>query len=587
MSAVNLDRLGKFLQVAQSLGEAIPGGSVIRAVAGVSLVLVRSVEAARVNKEQCLEILTRVAGQILIIEEELAHDTVLPESVEERLRDYCTVLEDVAKTVEVLGKIGVKKGCLSTVSVSEKTQSCLMKIDEAYRNFMFRSALTTLRLLSYQSSTRSPTCDCDSVQSPFYQSDSEEIIRIACRHIHLTGQEISRSSHTGYILRLYNGHLESPGEKVRRVLIRKYEMLEDRSQGEFEREVMLRREILHPNIARLIGYSVVTSRTKMIVLDAGVIPAFDYLRSLSQGDYFYEWLRLTSELANAYEFLHDHGASWRGGVTDLVLTKQDNHIRIGGSGYIDSDLDASSHRLYSASRTMNEGTNDYQFSYKGFKEILKWLRPGFSRVQEWRVDRTIAKTKLLLREFLNWTPIRFFEEYLENSVNFSVGDIGWVEAGPGINGEPYVWHQARFAHRLPSVGEWWQSGYLIPVHETLEKMIQGEFIDGFWRWRLEFPSNATLTVGSIASHSSSKDLDAAFVASAIVTYPEYTVLSPMHLEFLREIESHGCLPCAGLTSQDDDASEDKDLETCEQPPSVLSRAVRCLKRNRSNRGKKI
>ncbi|KZT40271.1 hypothetical protein SISSUDRAFT_532010 [Sistotremastrum suecicum HHB10207 ss-3] len=300
MAAIALDHLIKSLEIAHGLGEAIPGGSIVKAVAAVGLVIVKAAEAVRVNKEQCLEIAQRVAEHIFTIKEGL-DDGGLPMGFEERLQDYCSVLEDIARTIERVGKIGWMKRSFKHATVAEETQKCLKKLDDAYKNIMLRSSLTTMSLVNRNLTAN--MISYDTANLPTGPSESDELPRIPSRHIHFSGTEISRSSRAGYILGLYDGHLEVSGAQRRKVLIRKYEMMADGSQAGFERELLVRRDMLHPNVTRLLGYSVVSQRTKMIIVEAGTTPATSYLSSLPPLDHFFESWRLMNELAPMNSFM--------------------------------------------------------------------------------------------------------------------------------------------------------------------------------------------------------------------------------------------------------------------------------------------
>ncbi|KZT32482.1 hypothetical protein SISSUDRAFT_536128 [Sistotremastrum suecicum HHB10207 ss-3] len=76
--------------------------------------------------------------------------------------------------------------------------------------------------------------------------------------------------------------------KRRAVILRRFEMNpevedEDRGLEEFKRELKLRGDLLNRHLARVLGVaSSNTGRTKMIVVEAGTIPAYDHLQNLIQ-----------------------------------------------------------------------------------------------------------------------------------------------------------------------------------------------------------------------------------------------------------------------------------------------------------------
>ncbi|KZS87036.1 hypothetical protein SISNIDRAFT_322856 [Sistotremastrum niveocremeum HHB9708] len=66
-SADTTSNLLKGLKIVQSLSEAVPHGGILKAVAGVGITILETVERARVNREECFDIARRAAEHISVL----------------------------------------------------------------------------------------------------------------------------------------------------------------------------------------------------------------------------------------------------------------------------------------------------------------------------------------------------------------------------------------------------------------------------------------------------------------------------------------------------------------------------------------
>ncbi|KZT32694.1 hypothetical protein SISSUDRAFT_520751 [Sistotremastrum suecicum HHB10207 ss-3] len=189
---------------------------------------------------------------------------------------------------------------------------------------MIRSSVAVdSRLTSIENGMRSLALG-PATQTPRGFDEPDEVPRIPMQQIEF-GEEISRREKKTHILRVEHAEIVDLMGTRRSVVLRRFQIkpeVADEDQGfeEFRREVDFRADLLNRHFARMLGVaSSSTGRTKMIVMAAGTIPAYDYLQSLSGVDYFLEEMRIMCEFVAGYRFLREHRGSWRGGVSVLTI----------------------------------------------------------------------------------------------------------------------------------------------------------------------------------------------------------------------------------------------------------------------------
>ncbi|KZT32480.1 hypothetical protein SISSUDRAFT_535196 [Sistotremastrum suecicum HHB10207 ss-3] len=130
------------LKVVQSIGEAVPHGGILKAVAGVGIMILETADRVRQNKEECADIARRAAEHISVLKR-LDDDEDLSDDLFERLGRYHRVLEEVLKKVERLGTESSWKRTLRSSSVQDETKDCLNRLNEAYQMYIFESSIST------------------------------------------------------------------------------------------------------------------------------------------------------------------------------------------------------------------------------------------------------------------------------------------------------------------------------------------------------------------------------------------------------------------------------------------------------------
>ncbi|KZS87037.1 hypothetical protein SISNIDRAFT_461262 [Sistotremastrum niveocremeum HHB9708] len=334
------------LRILQSLGEAIPhAGGIIRAIAGIGIVILETADRVRVNREECKDIARRVAEHIEVLRVLGVNedgDLDLADDVKLRLQNYLTVLKNVSKTVERLGtdsssnRLGLPKS-----SVQEETKDCINKLNEAYQLYIFQFSISAdtklstlincMRALSLQLDTHSQTQSLVYTPHDPDANQPDAIRRIPSTNLTITSS-LSRIQKKEYILYIESGYLlDRFGERTA-VIARKFMSLptcttndggggnkrkgkqkavdedvdEMRGWKAFDAEIELRRNLLNIHFARLLGISLPSSRTKIIILSAstgtgaaagqGAVIAYDYLRGLPGLEYLHEHIRIVRPL---------------------------------------------------------------------------------------------------------------------------------------------------------------------------------------------------------------------------------------------------------------------------------------------------
>ncbi|KZT32475.1 hypothetical protein SISSUDRAFT_1055051 [Sistotremastrum suecicum HHB10207 ss-3] len=281
------------LKIVQSLGEAVPHGGILKAVAGIGITILETAERVRQNKEECADIARRAAEDIGVLKR-LDEDQELSEDLIERLERYRKVLEVVLKKVERLGDESGWKRTMRASSVQEETKECLDRLNEAFRMYMFQFSLAAdTKLTRILNRMEVMSLSADSTL-PANQDEPDEIRRIPTEDITFL-EEISCRPKRGYTIRFSKARMVDRAGHQRAVIVKKFQTMDAREDGArdaFDSEIELRRDLLHASFARMLGVSIASRRTKMIVIEAGTIIAYDYLQTLSGLDYLLEHTRI-------------------------------------------------------------------------------------------------------------------------------------------------------------------------------------------------------------------------------------------------------------------------------------------------------
>ncbi|KZS89360.1 hypothetical protein SISNIDRAFT_489320 [Sistotremastrum niveocremeum HHB9708] len=137
----------KGLQILRSVGEAIPAGGILKAVAGIGIVVLETAETIRANKKECSDIAKRAAQDILMLTSQLTSnsdkDAPLSDDLRDRLEGYLQVLQEVSLTVTRLSTESRLKRTLRSASIQEDAKDCLNKLNEAYQAYVLQFSIAT------------------------------------------------------------------------------------------------------------------------------------------------------------------------------------------------------------------------------------------------------------------------------------------------------------------------------------------------------------------------------------------------------------------------------------------------------------
>ncbi|KZT32824.1 hypothetical protein SISSUDRAFT_1123212 [Sistotremastrum suecicum HHB10207 ss-3] len=244
LSADTSANLLRSLKIVQSLGEAVPHGGVLKAIAGIGITILETAERLRLNKEECANIARRAAEHISVLRR-LDEDEELSQDLRERLERYHRILRDVLRTVERLGSRSKSTSMFRATSVHEETKDCLDKLNEAYQMYIFESSIAANhRLTTLVNGMQSLSLRMD-LQSSSRQGETDQI---PLRQVEF-GEEIAQVDKRDYVLRVEHGQMLDFTGRSKAVILRRFEVKpevedEDRILDEFKKEVELRGDLL-------------------------------------------------------------------------------------------------------------------------------------------------------------------------------------------------------------------------------------------------------------------------------------------------------------------------------------------------------
>ncbi|KZS87054.1 hypothetical protein SISNIDRAFT_491403 [Sistotremastrum niveocremeum HHB9708] len=525
----------KGLKILQSLGEAIPhGGGIIKAIAGIGITVLETVERVRVNREDCQDIAERVSRQILMLNShiDLPSHGMISEDLQRRLEAYLEVLQDVVGSVERLVSQSTSRQIYRTGSIQDQTKDCLEKLDDAYRIFMaslhtIRSSLAVdSRLTNIENGMRSLSLR-PAPQTPRGLDEPDEVPSIPIHQIEF-GEEISQHEKKTHILRVEHGEIVDSMGHRRAVILRRFEAtsgIEDEGQGfdEFKSEVDLRGDLLNRHFARMLGVaSSSTGRTKMIVIEAGwstgstkkpkltaaegTITAYDYLQSLSGVEYLLEHSRVMCGFVAGYKFLREHGGSWTGRYREILLSAQDKRLCMGGLGRLDGRWEDSGWRMNQAFFRLRDGDDTIGGGNASFEESAH----EFERMRESATKWSEEKTRENARDLFYWlwwwwSGSSEFELGTENSP--SIGEIGWIDGK--------VWHPICLVHHFP-LAQPPQYGVAASRWRDGEwETIVGTQIAEYTRWPIDVSPGETVYLRTFVRWDRTNDITTFFYGSAL------------------------------------------------------------------------
>ncbi|KZS93979.1 hypothetical protein SISNIDRAFT_465564 [Sistotremastrum niveocremeum HHB9708] len=528
------------LKALQSAGEAIPApaGGIVKCVAGVGITLIETAERVRVNKEECSDIARRAAEQILVLKSWLDHEEGLEEplsdDLRERLERYLEVLTGVSTTVERLGNELGRKRIFKTASIQDETKDCLNRLNEAYQMYMFQFSLAADTKLTGILNRMQVMSLSANATLPANQDEPDEIRRIPTEDITFL-EEISCRSKRGYTIRFGKARMIDWAGHKRAVIVKKFQTMdacEDRARNAFNSEIELRRDLLHPLFARMLGVSIASRRTKMIVIEAGLeltmtkdsIVAFEYFQSLPGLKYFLEHSRiwtctqgLRKDGRQDINFFGNSGGPGEEGQAasdafkqyqDVLLSARDKRLCLGGLGRMDSRWEDSGWRMNEAfwrEEQLREGRDGNWGATRSFEFYADEFERMRKAVTRWNEEKTKENARDLLDWLRWWSDSSEFEYKTENSR--SVGEIGWKEGKD--------WHLIPLLHQFPLAEP---PEYFITASRSRDgerETIVGTRISGYTRWSIHVSPGEEIYLRTFIRSLRTEDIADFFLGSAL------------------------------------------------------------------------
>ncbi|KZS90389.1 hypothetical protein SISNIDRAFT_178940 [Sistotremastrum niveocremeum HHB9708] len=402
------------------------------------------------------------------------------------------------------------KHTVKAASVQEETKACLGSLGTAYQTYMFKSAIATENYLTDISKAMTKSMMSSQLRVDPDSREPDQVPRLAVQSIRFT-KEINRTVKRGYILREHQGELVDLVGPRRAVIVRKFEMTEDCEQTrvDFTEELELRRNMLHESIARLIGFSVASDRTRMIVVETGTIVAYAYLQSLPIDVRLYECIRIMNECSAGYMFLYDHKVSWKSRLNNVVLDARDKQLRIGALGEFDSYWNDSNQRMESVTTQLVAGRDGIWSGIWSFQQCVQQCASQLHLLNKWKSEKTPSARRALLG-VIWWRSVgeRFGSETVEKEA-IAIGDIGWFD-GP----DNTVWRRASVATEIPLSS--FPSYHIIAQRLRADDcdFITGVQIGRFIRWSFDYLPGETVTIQTQLRRCTTPDFEAFFLRSA-------------------------------------------------------------------------
>ncbi|KZS87046.1 hypothetical protein SISNIDRAFT_471277 [Sistotremastrum niveocremeum HHB9708] len=520
------------LKIVQSLGEAVPHGGILKAVAGIGITILETADQVRQNKEECADIARRAAEHISVLnrideEEELSDDLV------ERLG------QEVLKKVERLGTESSWKRTLRSSSVQDETKDCLNRLNEAYQMYIFEASVATdnklttlvrgMNALSLRLQVSPRTGEADEI--PLNQLNF--------------GQEIQLVDKKTYFLRVEHGQMTDIVGRPRRVILRRFEAKpdvedDDRRLEEFRREVGVRHDLLHQHFARMLGIaSSKTGRTKMIVIEGGrsnnfierpevevsrkapsphtitfevcpVLSIFWSIPELCVNSWYGKFSGLSTQ-----RLMDDRQDTDFFGNTEALGEEgaQDKRLCMGGLGRLDGRWEDSGWRMEEAFgralmkeqlRDGDDGAGAGSLSFEEYADEFEQMRKS---VTKWNEEKTAENARDLWDWLKWWSRSSETEPGIENSP--TVGEIGWIDGNR--------WHPIPLDHLTPPAQPY---GYAI----TADRWRDGEWetiVGTAWpnerhkRWSIDVSPGETIHLGTYVRSDRTTRIADFFYGSAL------------------------------------------------------------------------
>ncbi|KZS86582.1 hypothetical protein SISNIDRAFT_491818 [Sistotremastrum niveocremeum HHB9708] len=438
------------------------------------------------------------------------------------------------KKVEQLGTESSWKRTLRASSVQEETKECLDRLNEAFRMYMLQFSLAAdTKLTKLVNAMQVMTLSSNST-IPVDRTEPDEIRRIPAENITFV-DETSCQRMRGCTIRFGNARMIDWTGHQRAVIVKRFQAMdtcEDRARDAFDAEIELRRDLLHASFARMLGISIASRRTKMIVIEAGAISAYHYLQTLSGLEHFLEHARIMCEFVAGYRFLGEHGGSWRGGYQDVLLSAQDKRLCIGGLGRMDGRCEDSGWRVNEAFNRLRDGDDWIAGGSWSLEENADEFERLRKSATKWNEEKTAENARDLFDWLGWWSGSNEIERGTETPP--TVGEIGWRD---GKN-----WNPIPLVHHFPLAQPLQYQINAFRWREGDWETIVGTQIEGFTRWSIDASPGEEIYLGTyVRSYRTNKIFDF-FYGSALSLAKDFGVdVASLRLVYRTGFDVYACL----------------------------------------------
>ncbi|KZS88247.1 hypothetical protein SISNIDRAFT_470254 [Sistotremastrum niveocremeum HHB9708] len=478
LSADTTSSLLSALKIVQGLGEAVPHGGILKAIAGVGIALLEIAERVRVNKEECADIARRAAEHISVLNR-LDEEEELSDDLRERLERYHKVLEDVSRTVERIGSSWKRKSIFRVSSVQEETKECLDELNEAYQMYIFEFSIAAdNKLTTLVNGMRSMSLRLDTQRTAVQNWDEpDEIRRIPTEHISFL-EEVTCVKKRGYTIRIGHGKMLDPLGRQKAVIIE------------------LRRDLLHSLFARILGISVPSRRTKMIVVEDGTVGAYDHLKGFIGLGYLTEVTRIMSEFVvrPILEALSRSLTKHRQDTSSFGITEGHGQGRIGDCAWEEWEEWIAAVKI----RVGECGEHFVRPLADGeqLRDGNDWFEQAREAVRKWSEEKTEDNARVLWDYLKMWSDFSETGERTENSS--STGEIGYIEGD--------AWHPMPLVHEFPVADPLQYYISASQRHDGEWQAIVGTLVERFTRWSFNVCSGEEIHLRTFAESYHTKEV---------------------------------------------------------------------------------
>ncbi|KZT35326.1 hypothetical protein SISSUDRAFT_1051550 [Sistotremastrum suecicum HHB10207 ss-3] len=469
------------LQIAREAAQSVPiAGNALSGPVGVVLKILDIVDCVRSNREACVELTSRAGTLVLLLEEELKHESSITEDMQGKIENLQIVLIDLQRVVTEHTRRSWIEQSIHDASMKADLRRCETRLNDACQNFGLQTSLSIHRDMSALSRKQETLLEIASATNNMMES-----AKTYDRHfrlyqwddVRLTGEISSRTVETSRIS-LYSAQIHK-----RRVVVRQYEPAATHNNtprdtrfldAQFAEELERLSQFRHPHIAQILGYVKGSDSQRFMVLEAGSISVAKYLRRLDPATRVIERFRLGFEMTCAHDFLMRRNISWQGCRDEILMNENSRQLYIGALGYFDGRIELRQNRVRNNFEQMlldNDNLTlfreDFPIQASAFKELADalgdWKYYG-SRIRD--IDSL----------FISWLHVRsssWMESDISSSTAMTPYSVGYLDSRE--------WRPINLRRGFEERYRPWSSRFYYILPDT-SRIIRTAEMSGYTRW---------------------------------------------------------------------------------------------------------